>query len=330
MKKSKKSANVTSCNGILSIFAIIFSAIALLAVAIIVTEPKEDDTSVFSPVSVSSNYDEELINLCKQDLSDFMYEMGIENEFNEIDFEVTFDNKTHQYTVSSGGSSLFIEIPKEEDPIDAPTKVRSVKDKDTLDLIKRSKKLVYDYINKSTVLVNKSKVCRFIKNLEFSYIVPEMDDTDFVENFANTSACYIKQHVYLNPLEKNTYCEWVFVHELIHAICDYTHDFSEKGDYFYSRFNECMTELIVSTINPNLLVPSDYMLYTYLVSPYVGIFGNDALYAYFYSYEPIYKKYNKSAIDLYVHSLENLEYSEISYDVLLMDLSKMSLVMFTK
>ena len=44
----------------------------------------------------------------------------------------------------------------------------------------------------------------------------------------------------------------------------------------------------------------------------------------------IYKKYNKSAIDLYVHSLENLEYSEISYDVLLMDLSKMSLVMFTK
>ena len=274
-------------------------------------------------------YDEQLVEECEKDLTLFLDDMGIDNPFDEIfDFEVTYNSRLNEYTVSDNlGEPCTIELGEEPDVSSPPEETKPIKNKSLLNTIKKSKELVFKYIKNSKILKDKDKIYDYIDSLTFEYFSLEYNDFFINLDFVDTVACYFKDHIYLNPVNENLFCEWIFVHEMIHAITDFTHGFV-ADEYHYTLFDECMTEIITYSLNPELIEESAYFEYIDYVVPYVGIFGEKAIYAYFYNYNPIYEVYPKDSFSLYVKSVENLYEDDFAYFMAVRSLGKMSALTF--
>lgn len=109
------------------------------------------------------------------------------------------------------------------------------------------------------------------------------------------------------------------VHEFIHAICYYTHDLNIENEiYANSLFNETMTDIITAALNPNLKagIKSSYSNYYNFVYPYINLFGETAIEAYFYGYDEIYKQIGEDEFNFFILVTNNLdkEYAEVYYN----------------
>ena len=95
----------------------------------------------------------------------------------------------------------------------------------------------------------------------------------------------------------------------------------ENEEYAFNLFNEVLTDMITSTINPQIdkNIQSGYYLYYDLLYPYINLFGKDAIDAYFYGYDNIYKQIEKEEFEFFVILIENFgeESSDVYYNNLM-------------
>ena len=242
------------------------------------------------------SYDKELINLGEEELCFFEAVPG-------RTYSVSFKNT--RYTANINGDVQYIELvePTELEPLAEDTG-RDVTNRTLMSMANRAKGIVVDYIRKSTILRDKEYLIekimeapvRYGKDSSESCMAFYRDETIFVNKNAN----------------QNDVCEWLFVHELVHYLCELTHGGAGNEDYPFSLFVETMTDLITMSMDPWIWdnIMSAYSDYYQWVLPYVGQFGEDAIKAYFYGHEEIWKKVGKDKFDLYVFSIEH------AYDVM--------------
>lgn len=266
--------------------------------------------------AVETDYDSILLKNAKE----------VNAEFGFSDDSNPFDNGTRHFTVSKkskneftidvNGTEMIVQIPamtsnKEFEPINV-TDISSKNAK----ILKNSQKLVNQYIDASSILKNKEEIKTYIDNLATKEGI-FTDDTGVGAYFS-----YVDNCIYINRDNSKFICEWMIVHELIHAISYYTHSCSiEKEEYAFNLFNEVLTDIITSTLNPkiNETIKSGYAWYYDLLYPYISLFDEDAIYAYFYGYDSIYNQISKEEFELYVIVLENYgaENSDVYYNNLM-------------
>lgn len=231
------------------------------------------------------------------------------NSLSSID---TLEKEYTSFTVSpsenavsfeiEGGTEFVINLAGDSAP--SPVMLYDISEvgKNYADLISSSQELINSYINSSSILKEKEEIKKYI----FSLPIKEVTcNEEMVAAFSPKDG----GTVYLNRVYADSICEWALVHEFVHAICFYTHGcdvFSEE--YGFSLFNEILTDIITSSMEPeNESVQSGYSPYYDVVYPYIGLVGASAIEAYFYNYDTIYQKIPKEEMDLWVTLIDIME-----------------------
>ena len=185
----------------------------------------------------------------------------------------------NDFLIDVNGSKIEVQTPNEQSSSEEyhPIKVSDVSSK--YSIVEKAKQLVYQYIDSSTVLKDKENIKKYIENLptkEGSFT----EEDDVGAFFSDTDNC-----IYINRNNSSIICEWMIVHELIHVISFYTHGCCmEDEEYAYNLFNEILTDIIASSMNPQIIagVQSTYAMYYGLIYPYINLVGKKAIQAYFY------------------------------------------------
>ena len=184
-------------------------------------------------------------------------------------------------------------------------------------IVASSQKKVLKYINMSKILRNKVEIKKFIKNLQIKEAI-------FVNDKEDNSAMFYdeKGHeaIFINKNAADCICEWMIVHEYVHAISYYTHG-CFIGEYGYNKFTEILTDIITSSLEPQITegIQSAYTDYFYLIYPYINLFNVQAIDSFFYGYQNIYNLIPKEEFDFFVIVIENygMENSEAYYNNLM-------------
>lgn len=158
-----------------------------------------------------------------------------------------------------------------------------------LDIIETAKSHVIAYINSSSVLKEKAMLTEAVRAIPFyKYSDVEVD----VDGLMNTSvATYIDNAIYINQKCEDKFCAYVATHELLHFICDLT-----NTTLFYpaTTFEEAMTDALTRAIDPCYSTQKaphyGYSILFDILYPYINVFKEDAIYAYFYGYEDLFEK----------------------------------------
>lgn len=243
----------------------------------------------------ATNYDTEIIKLGKQAISECDIITG-------RTYSVSFENGI--YTVDINGDIRQVKID-EKDEIKKYT-INSIElelPKNLKEVVDSSFSLVEDYVRNSTILQDKET------------ILQEIDKIDVQITESDTVAEYREGVIYIGDDYINIICEWMICHELIHALADITNEGVENEPYAYYQFNEGITDLITYTLKPQMTKGyiSGYAKYHYDICLYIGCFEEEAIKAYFYGYEEIWKITGKDAFDFYVESFENMINDEVAF-----------------
>lgn len=226
-------------------------------------------------------------------------------------------NSENEFSVDVNGTEMIIQTPSSSQPSGYQPLNKSDLTDQYKEIIISSKELVYEYIDESTILKDKDNLKEYISSLS-------VQEATFTDD-KNIGAFFSPEDntLYFNIDNTNHICEWIIVHELIHALAYYTHDCNmDNEEYPYNRFNEVLTEIITSSLNPefNNSIQSGYLKYFSLIYPYINLLGEDALEAYYYGYDNIYEKISKDELDFFVVVLENYgaENSDVYYNNLIL------------
>ena len=259
--------------------------------------------STSSNSSTTQDYDKITLKDAKSFANVSGFSDKTQNEFvngNRI-FEVTINSKG-EYILNVNGTEMRVQIPKKSDPeAYKPLEISDVRQKYNK-IISSSINLISRYIEGSTILTDKDEIKKYVSSIAVKEAI-FTEESDVGAYFSPTD-----DTLYINKNNVSCICEWMIVHEYVHAVCYCTHGFNiEKEEYAYNLFNEVMTDLIVNSLNPKMVkgALSSYTGYYTLVYPYIHIFGKDALKAYFYGYEFIYKKVPINELNFLVVILEN-------------------------
>ena len=244
--------------------------------------------------SATTDYEAQILSSAESVLNDWGY---IPNRT----YSVNFDGSI--YTVDINGSQHQISSPK--NTTSAPLEITGPKQELTADIeriLNSSKDLVCSYVEASKILENKSGIIEYISNIP-AYLV-EMEDV----------ALYQFDTIYINSTNTEVVCEWMIVHELVHALADFTNGSIENERYPFNLFNEVITDIITSSMNPSIAkgTYSGYAVYHDIGYAFIGCFAEDALYSYFYGYDTLLLELG-AELDFFVFSLENMEYNEVAF-----------------
>lgn len=254
----------------------------------------------------TSDYEAELLDMGAQALAEFK---ATSSGVGELSYKVSVD-KDGTYTVDIDREKTLVPHPKDVSaPIQTynerrcPSWVRS--------LLTRAKKLVKDFIDNSSFLQGKDELKKGIED-----ITPVV--ADFVGTEDGVVAFYQDGHIYISTDSdvQQGICEWMLVHELIHGLADLTNKGVVNEVYGDAVFSEAITEAITLAINPRITpgIQAEYNAYLPTILIYIGIFQEEALDAYFYGYDDLYKKVDKTELDFWVYSLENVFSSGLAQD----------------
>lgn len=222
---------------------------------------------------------------------------------------------SNQFDVDVNGTKMLVKFSdnNQKESKLKPKKIKSLSSKYEK-IYSKSKEMVYNYIENSSILKKKKDIKKYLENLD----VKEAIFTDDINDGAYFSD--EDDTIYINSDNSEVICEWMIIHELIHAIAYYTHGCNNE-EYAYYIFNEVMTDIITSSFNPDIdsSIQSMYMNYSSLVYPYINLVGQEAIKAYFYGYESIYNKVGRDEFDFYVIVIQhyNEENSEAYYNNLI-------------
>ncbi len=220
----------------------------------------------------------------------FIYYANVNGKENEID--VPFISEDNRTTVSN-----LTDLSDSEDYIAT-----------------KSLKRIRKYIKSSKILKDKDEILNFIEGIK----IQEADFSNEEENMNNGAMFYPEDEaIYINRYNREYVCEWMLVHEYVHAISYYTNG-HQTGIYSHNYFNELLTDVITASMNPKISkdIQSEYYLNSYLIYPYINLFNEKAIEAYFYGYTDIYKEIPKDELDFFVLVLENygMQYSVQYYN----------------
>lgn len=221
------------------------------------------------------------------------------------------------FSVDVNGTKMEIQLPDHTDfPSYTPKNVKDISS-EAKKIFNQSQKLIYDYIETSTVLTDKTEIKSYISALSIK-------EASFTEDIW-VGAYFSPEDntLYINRSNISHICEWMIVHELVHAISYYTHACDlNKEAYAYDIFNEVLTDMITSSLEPQIdsSVQSGYTMYYDLLYPYINFLGKDSIKAYFYGYDIVFKKINPDEFDFFVIVIENYgaQNSEAYYNNLIL------------
>lgn len=220
-------------------------------------------------------------------------------------FEVSKSSK-YEYVIDVNGTEMKVQLPSDTQSSGfIPKNIKKISS-EYKDIISSSKKIIYKYIKSSTILQDKDGI------------------KEYIDKLAIKEATFTKEDdvLYINSNNSSYICEWMIVHEFIHAIAYYTHDCKiENEEYAYNQINEVMTDIITSSLNPKIdsSIYSGYSDYYVLVYPYINLVGTKAIEAYFYGYDTIYHSIGKDEFDFFVIVLDHyeVENSDVFYNNLM-------------
>lgn len=217
----------------------------------------------------------------------------------------------NQFDVSINGVQNTILLPPESEPMTLgknPTEITSGK---IYDKYVKSREKVVKYINGSKIIQDKDNVIQKIQAMPV-YQVNIIDPTDPAIAYYESGAINV-------VFEHQSYtCEWMFVHELIHALCDITNSVDGNyTDYRFKRteFTEAITDVITASLKPQISNgKSAYDVYYPAAYKYIDVVGEaEAINAYFYGYENLVKDIGSWAeFEFFVVSFGNAEFNEFA------------------
>lgn len=251
--------------------------------------------------AVEKNYD----SMTLENAAKATAESGFDFDFNPfVDgsryFTVT-KNLKNEFCVDVNGTQIVVQIPSDEPSSEYQPSDKIELSSKNAKIVTKSKALVYQYIDASTVLKDKEEIKNYIESLS----VKEATFTD--DNSVGAYFSYTDDCLYINKVNSEFICEWMIVHELIHATSYYTHNCSiENEEYPFDMFNEILTDMITASLNPkiNTKIQSGYLVYYDLLYPYINLMGETAIEAYFYGYDIIYDQIGKDEFDFFVMVIE--------------------------
>ena len=209
----------------------------------------------------------------------------------------------YDFSVDVNGTKMEIQLPDNTDSSPyLPTKVKDVSSNESKKIFSQSQKLIYDYIESSTILTDKTEIKSYISALKLKEAI-------FTEDIW-VGAYFSPEDntIYINKSNVSHICEWMIVHELVHAISYYTHGCDiTKEAYAYDIFNEVLTDMITASLEPQVdsSIQSGYAMYYDLLYPYMNLLGAESIKAYFYGYDTVFKKINPDEFDFFVIVIEN-------------------------
>jgi hypothetical protein len=282
-----------------------FAAIAAaVVVALVVTLV----TGIIAEASAA--YDSKILAKAKTRTDDVGFDF-IQNPFKDPDysFEVEPSDRAledgieAELLVKYGDVRSYEQILPPSEEAYTPVDVIDVSD-EFAPLIKSSKQKICDYIDKSNVLKDKEYLKDRIQVTEFKSATYGADQTIGAYFSPKDGNIYINKNT-----RKEAICEWMFVHELVHALDYYTHGCDVQSEkYRCTLLDETITDLITESLNPKKIenrYMSGYRPYYELVSPYINLMGEKALNAYFYSYDEVEAELGAEEFQLYVCIIEN-------------------------
>lgn len=268
---------------------------------------------------IRSSYDERIINSAEKAWENLGY-ASVENPYKTGDriFEVKEKSEGKFEVNLDGTRSIILNEGKVQRGEYSPKSIKPL-DKREKRLYERSKEKVAEYIESSEILENKEELKSFLDKVTIRMATYSEDELvgAYYDNKTNT--------IFVNELSEDQVCEWMFTHELIHALAYKTHGESEYT-YMYTQFNEVMTDIITSSLDPELLedelMISGYVPRYWLVYPVLSIFQEEVIKAYWYGWEKFFidEKLDKDEFDLYVLVVANYgqENSEAYFNNLLL------------
>lgn len=265
-----------------------------------------------------SSYDSAIINMADTYADSTAYANIDLNPFTQANggryFTVKEPEKDH-FEVDVNGTPMTVIISQNNSVEDfEPRNIFELDSENIIDIIESSQEKIEDYIDESSILKDKDGIKNYILSLDIK-------EAEFTDN-PNVGAYFSETDsmIYINRDNSNYVCEWMVSHEYMHAIAFYTHGEKELDDvpYAYSLYNEVWTDLLTCSLEPSIneSVESYYKAYYALIYPYINIFNEDSIEAYFYGYDFIYSKISKPELDFFVAVLENFgeENSEVYYN----------------
>lgn len=275
-------------------------------------------SSAYAATNNLSSYDSQIVNMADSyvntstsysntDLNPFIKGNGGRyfnvNEPETDHFEVDV-NGTPMTVIISKNDSVEQYKPQNIAELDSDNAISNI--------IESSRKKVDDYIESSSILIDKDEIKNYIDSLS----IKTADFTDDSAVGAYFSAD--DSAIYVNSKNSEYVCEWMVCHEYLHAAAFFTHDENNLDSivYSYSMYNEVLADLITCSMDPEIngSVESYYKAYYALIYPVIDIFEEEAIESYFYGYDSIYQKTSKAEFDFFVAVFENIgEENSIAY-----------------
>lgn len=186
-------------------------------------------------------------------------------------------------------------------------------------IIEDSRNLVIKYINDSDVFTNKEELVEGIENIPF-YLYTESTH-DMLTNYdIAPAAVHLGGAIYCNIEYSDSFCEYIFVHELVHHLRYLTNDKKLSNElYFATSLDETIADVITLSMDPKVDFEegygSPYMVFYEPIYKYLNLFGRDALSAYFYGYDEFFEKNGGTTFKREHHAfVVSLAYYDISQD----------------
>lgn len=161
-------------------------------------------------------------------------------------------------------------------------------------IIEDSRNLVIKYINDSEVFTNKEELIEGIQTVPF-YLYTESTHDMLINLEDVPAAVHLGGAIYCNIEFSDSFCEYVFAHELVHHLRYLTSDKQLSNElYFATSLDETIADVITLSMEPKVEFEegygSPYMVFYEPIYKYLNLFGRDALSAYFYGYDEFFEK----------------------------------------
>lgn len=243
----------------------------------------------------NKNVDESLIETSNGILGTWTFEEG-------RTFSVVVDDN-NIYHVDINGTEKLVEI-EEKDIVENTKSNISECDLEVMEIVKASKNKVVDYINNSKILKDKEALVEHINNVVVKMADFSIDEAAEYDSELNS--------IFINNKNRADVCEWMIIHELVHALYTKTNEGVENSKYQNTLFNEVLTDLITAEMEPEIIfeMESKYFSYYLWMYNYLGCVDFDGIEAYFYGYDKVLERIPEAELDVFVESLENENESE--------------------